>query len=77
VYLIIIGLIMMKLKKVIKMETMIIIAICSAIGAGWAYFSNTDDSAVEEAVEIIIEDELGVPPGTIDLTPNSKESRNV
>lgn len=34
-----------------------------------------DDSPIEELVERIIEHELGLPTGAIDLTPKSKECK--
>ena len=50
----------------------IVLAIALAVGAGSAYFTGKDDGPVEQIAERVIEDELHLPKGSVDLTPNSK-----
>jgi hypothetical protein len=57
----------------IKMETAVIIILCAIVGIGYSYLTHTDDSALEEMAEMIIEEEIGLPDDSVDLTPSSKE----
>lgn len=52
--------------------TWIIIAIAVIIGGGSAYITKKDDGPIEQIAESVIDKELGLPSGTVDLTPNSK-----
>lgn len=36
-----------------------------------------DDNLIEENLENVIESELGLKPGTIDLTPESQEAKQI
>ena len=51
----------------------IIIVICAAVGVGYTYYSGKPDNAIEEVAERIMETEMGLPKGTIDLTPDVKK----
>jgi hypothetical protein len=52
---------------------------CWMLLSGCSYINEKlgfkDDNFIEEASEKVIESKLGMPPGSIDLTPASKEKR--
>ena len=45
-----------------------IIVIASIFGFAAFFITKTPDSPIEEAAEAVIDYELGLPPGTIDLS---------
>jgi hypothetical protein len=48
----------------------IIIVVCAAIiGLGSVFITKKKDNPVEEAAEVVIEKELNLPEGSVDLTP--------
>ena len=49
--------------------TIIIVVIAVVVGIGSALYTHKKDNVVEEACEAIIENELHLPPGTIELSP--------
>jgi hypothetical protein len=53
--------------------TFVIVVMFMIVGIGSRYITDTDDSAIEECSEAVIEQQLGLEPGSIDFTPNSKE----
>ncbi len=50
----------------------IILAIALAVGIGSVYITKKDDGPIEQIAEGVIESELNLPKGSVDLTPNSK-----
>jgi len=54
-------------------EVVVIVAIAVIIGMISIFATKKDDSHIEEIAESVIEQQLGLPPGIIDLTPDSKE----
>jgi len=54
-------------------HTVIIILVSVVIGSGYYYYSGEDDSPIEEVAEHVIEQQIGLPSGSIDLSPSSKE----
>lgn len=50
----------------------IIAGVAAAIGIGSAVMSKSDDGPIEQIAEEVIEAELHLPKGSVDLTPNSK-----
>jgi ABC-type sulfate transport system permease component len=50
----------------------IIVALALVIGGVSAYVTKKDDGPIEQIAEAVIDRELGLPPGTVDITPNSK-----
>lgn len=52
--------------------TWVIVGIAAAVGIGTAIVTKTNDGPIEQAAESIIEAELNLPKGSVDLTPNSK-----
>jgi regulatory protein YycI of two-component signal transduction system YycFG len=63
--------------KVMIVPIIILIIMALSIFGVWSYLNRLvnqkDDNKTEEIVEEIIEQKLDVPPGTIDLTPDSPE----
>lgn len=57
------------------MTVYIIIAVALALGIGSSFVFKKDDSLIEEISESVIEEQLGIPPGSLDLTPNSPENK--
>lgn len=49
----------------------ILIAVVSAIAS--VYVFNKEDNVIEETAEMVIENRLSLPSGSVDLTPGSKE----
>lgn len=53
-----------------------LVALVSTLGmAGYNISQGKDDSEAEEAAERMIEEKMGLPEGTIDLTPSSPEKK--
>jgi len=50
----------------------IVVAIAIVIGGLSSYFTKQDDGPIEQVSEAIIENQLKLPKGSVDLTPNSK-----
>ena len=57
------------------MTVYIIIAVALALGVGSAFVFKKDDGFVEELSEGVIEEQLGIPAGSLDLTPSSSENK--
>lgn len=57
------------------MTVYIIIAVALALGIGSSFVFKKDDSLIEELSEGVIEEQLGIPAGSLDLTPNSPENK--
>ncbi len=55
-----------------NMTTLVIIAIAAIVGICSFFITNKADNPVEQAAETVIDSQLGLPPGTIDLTPEKK-----
>lgn len=51
------------------MVSAIIIVIAIVVGCAAHFVSKTNDSPLEEAAEAVIENQLNLPNGTIDLSP--------
>lgn len=60
-----------KMKAEISVALILIIAILAGVGSVW--FLKHDDGVVEEFSEGVIENQLKLPNGTVDLTPSSPE----
>ncbi len=54
-------------------QTLLIILIAAIIGIASAYISKKPDNVVEQVAERVIELELRMPVGSIDLTPESQK----
>lgn len=65
---------MLKNDGVVTIALIVAVAIC--VGVVSILVTKRDDAIVEEVTESITEKELGLPSGTIDLTPNSPEKSN-
>ena len=50
----------------------IIIALCAIIGVASYLYTGKADNPVEQIAERVIEDELGLPKDSVDLTPQKK-----
>lgn len=50
----------------------IVVVTALVVGGASAYISKKDDGPIEQIAESIIDKSLGLPAGTVDLTPNSK-----
>jgi hypothetical protein len=50
----------------------IVAGLAAVIGIGAAVVSKSDDGPIEQAAEEVIEAELNLPKGSVDLTPKSK-----
>ncbi len=48
----------------------IIILLAAAIGIGYTMYTGKPNNVVEEVAEVVIEKELGLPDGSVDLTPS-------
>lgn len=57
------------------MTLYIIVVAALALGVGSSFIFKKDDSLIEEISESVIEEQLGIPPGSLDLTPNSPENK--
>lgn len=55
------------------MTTAVIIVIATIIGILSVAITNTPDNVVEEVAEAVIEQEAGLPAGSVDLTPRTGE----
>ena len=59
------------------MNILIILTVTVVLIQTWSYviqkFDLTEDSAMEECIERLIEEELDLPDGLLDLTPDSEE----
>lgn len=65
---------MFKFKKNQGLAQIAILVIAAlVIGAASVFIVKKDDGVVEEVAENVIEKELGLAEGCVDLTPNSKE----
>lgn len=53
--------------------SMLVVLVAAVIGIGSVFLTKTEDNPVEEAMEDVIDMKLNLPPGSIDLTPNSKK----
>lgn len=53
--------------------TLVIVVLFTAVGFGSYYVTKQEDAVVEEFAEAIIEQQLGLEEGTIDLTPFTSE----
>lgn len=51
----------------------VIVVVAAVIGIGAAIITKTDDGPIEQAAEEVIDYELGLPPGAIDLTKPAKK----
>ncbi len=54
-------------------ELAVIVIIALTIGVASILITKKDDGTIEEVSEMVIEKELGLPNGSVDLTPASKE----
>lgn len=50
------------------MNTVIIVIIATLVGAGSAWYSHVKNGPIEEACEAIIENELHLPAGIVELS---------
>ena len=57
------------------MLVILIVAVCAVVGIGYGAVTHTHDSPVEEVAEEIIEKELNLPKGSVDLIPGTPEPR--
>ncbi len=56
-----------------KVGVIAIVLLMAALGIG-SHLYLKDDNSIEEATEVVIERELGLNSGSIDLSPSSQES---
>lgn len=61
-------------KSKAEIAVALIIAIALITGVVSVYFFQKPDNIVEEISEGVVENQLNLPAGTIDLTPSSKEN---
>jgi len=61
-----------RIKGEVSLAVIIIVAI--VVGVGSVFVLKKEDNVVEEVSESIVEKQLGLPEGSIDFTPSSKES---
>jgi len=54
------------------MTAIIAIVLAAVIGVGSYLYTKKSDGPVEQAAESVIDYELGLPPGSVDLTPDVK-----
>lgn len=57
------------------MLVILIVAVCAIVGVGYSAITHTHDSPIEEVAEEIIEKELNLPAGSVDLSPGTPEPR--
>ncbi len=57
------------------MLAILIVVIAAAVGIGYGAVTHTNDSVVEEFSEEVIEKELDLPNGSVDLSPGTPEPR--
>ena len=55
------------------LATLIIVVLAVVIGIGSAIYTHKKDNPIEEACESIIETELHLPPGSIELSPEDSK----
>jgi hypothetical protein len=55
------------------MVTIIIVVLAAILGIGSALYTHKKDGPVEEVCEAIIEKELNLPDGTIELSPEESK----
>ncbi len=55
------------------MQAALVVFIAAVIGFGAFFITKRNDSPVEQAAEAVIDYELGLPPGAVDLTPEVKK----
>lgn len=60
-----------KQKGEIVTAVVVLLAVASAIAS--IYVFNKEDNIIEETAEMVIENRLSLPSGSVDLTPGSKE----
>lgn len=53
----------------------LIVVVAAAVGIGSAMYFKSDDSFIEETAEDIIEQQMKLPKGSVDLTPGSPENK--
>lgn len=53
-------------------EVVVIVAIAVVVGMISIFATKKDDAPIEEVAETVIEQQLGLPSGSVDLTPDSK-----
>ena len=63
----------MGVREALTAVTIIVVVGILAIGFGSRWLIDKCDGPIEEACEMIAEHELGLPEGTIDLSPGSPE----
>lgn len=51
----------------------ILVVVALVVGLGSIFVVKEDDQVIEEVSESVLEKQLGLPEGSIDLTPDSKE----
>lgn len=51
----------------------VILVVAVVVGVGSVLLVKKDDQPIEEVSEFVIEKELGLPQGSVDLTPGSHE----
>lgn len=51
----------------------LLIALTVIVGVASSYILGKDDNEIEEVTETIFENQLGLPAGSIDFSPNSPE----
>lgn len=56
-------------------ETILVVAVAVLMGIGYGVYTGEKDHPIEEAAEQIIEDRLGLPKDSLDLTPGSPEKK--
>jgi hypothetical protein len=54
--------------------TLLIVLIAAMLGIGSALYIQRDDGYIEQACEAVIDSELKLPPGTVDLTPDANKT---
>lgn len=65
---------MIRSGKVVGLASVALIVVVSLmIGVASVFITKKDDQVIEELAESVVEKELGLPSGSLDLTPDSKE----
>jgi hypothetical protein len=55
------------------MNAIIIAVVVSVVGIGSYFITKKPDGPIEEISEVVIEKQLGLPDGSVDLTPETDE----
>jgi len=66
----------MVVRELITLSVVILIVIIGIVGVSSQYVFNEKDGQTEEFCEAVIEQQLGLPAGTIDLSPDTPEEEN-